>query len=404
MGFDANEAVGHRTRAIFGFLAAGALSLLLAVAAFVFAPSSVAAQACSTSGGPPLQSCSGDPGSSSASGPGSNTLNNGYPIEPPPGACGCIVSAPVDSLGLPACNGADPGVTCGGGSPSAPTNSAPSTPAASTPSGPPPPNPPTFNCSDWTFGTACPGPSSPAPQPSSPGPSSPAPQPSSPAPPICFVGPAGQPGCGGTPTTPGTPGTPGTAPAPGSGPAGPPVGGAPVPVGPAPTLPPPPPPVNPNPAINAAIGGLVLAPAVASDPDYASRNALVRVPTWFWLENPAVVTNTATVNGVTVQATANLQTVVWDFGVTSTTCAGAGIPYQNPAPANACIITFEQSSAGEGSNDMFASTAAAEWIIQYQITAVPAAGITAPTTPNPSTQTAVTAFDLGVGEIQAIRG
>ncbi len=358
-------------RAVSGLIAIGIGVFILTISIFASGEPASAQVGC---GGSPLSSTS-CPGA----GAPPTSPNPGYPIEPPPGACACIVNTPPTQTSTGGNGGGNasggPGLVCtdltgplGGCNEWRPVPSGSGGSTGGSNPGSSGANPPTFNCSDWTFGTACP--TSPPPSSGSGG---------------TTPGTGGTGGTGGPPSGPvGTPGTPG----PGGGPAS-------IPT-------PPPPPVDPNPAINTAIGGLALAPTVASNPDFAARNSLVNVPTWFWLASPDVVANTATVNGVTVTATATVQNVNWDFGVTSQLCVGAGVPYQQPEPATACTITFEESSAGVGSNDAFASQAAVTWLIQYQIVSVPAAGITGVTIPNPSAQGSVANFELQVGEIQVL--
>ena len=73
-------------------------------------------------------------------------------------------------------------------------------------------------------------------------------------------------------------------------------------------------------------------------PDGKPYIGLVGLPTWMWIANPTAETagpqtRSVTAGGITVTATAKLQSVVWDMGdnrgSASVVTCGAGTPYQD---------------------------------------------------------------------------
>ncbi|WP_157537439.1 hypothetical protein [Kitasatospora azatica] len=100
--------------------------------------------------------------------------------------------------------------------------------------------------------------------------------------------------------------------------------------------------------------------------DPKNGQMLVGVKAWLWYEtSPAThdvtvgpQSTTVSLNGVTVTATATLNSVVWDLGYAiagveqTVTCHGPGVPYaagleQNP-PADACLASFDKLSPSTG--------------------------------------------------------
>jgi hypothetical protein len=72
----------------------------------------------------------------------------------------------------------------------------------------------------------------------------------------------------------------------------------------------------------------------APDPTLPNSRGHVGIPIWMWVNDPQPLTygpytETATLGGVTITATAEISAIVWNMGDgTTVTCANAGTPYQ----------------------------------------------------------------------------
>jgi hypothetical protein len=118
--------------------------------------------------------------------------------------------------------------------------------------------------------------------------------------------------------------------------------------------------------------------------------AMVAIPTWFWVEGVPTegVTASASIPGVTVTATASPGGVEYDFGDgTTLACQGIGTPYADGATSD-CTHTYERAGT-------YTVAATILWTGTYTVNGGP---------PQPiETAVARTAtFDLAVNEAQAI--
>jgi hypothetical protein len=134
------------------------------------------------------------------------------------------------------------------------------------------------------------------------------------------------------------------------------------------------PPGLPAPGALAALARQTLglpSPVIDSSP---AQNALqlVNLPTWLWISPAqwAPRSQTATVPGESVTATATPVSVTWHPGDGSTvTCDGAGTPYtsaDNPGSASPdCGHTYASSSAGQPGG-AFTATATITWDVTWR--------------------------------------
>ena len=124
-------------------------------------------------------------------------------------------------------------------------------------------------------------------------------------------------------------------------------------------------------------------PGVEMSPP-ASRDQLVNLETWLWVDPSAFqpVSASAAAGGVAVTTTAAPEQVTWDMGNGDrVTCAGPGTPYDSSKPAaeqqTSCSYTYRTSSAGQP-GDAFRVTATVSWNVTWTATGVaagqPAAG------------------------------
>jgi len=109
---------------------------------------------------------------------------------------------------------------------------------------------------------------------------------------------------------------------------------------------------------------------------------IVGIPAWMWAADPgqsttpgvagvAQMTRSASAGGVTVQATARLDRMVWSMGDGVTvTCAGekaAGTRYEgryDKQPSPTCGYTYTRTSAGQP-DEAFTVTATAFWVVDW---------------------------------------
>jgi len=134
----------------------------------------------------------------------------------------------------------------------------------------------------------------------------------------------------------------------------------------------------PNPAVVAqvAITNMNLKPATIGivPENRPGKIGVVGAPTWMWVADPGEsttgpMTRSATVGGVTVQAVATLDRIVWDMGDgSSVTCTGAGTPYYDAAglrPSPDCGHTYTQPSDRKPGL-AYTVTATSYWTVNWQ--------------------------------------
>jgi hypothetical protein len=148
---------------------------------------------------------------------------------------------------------------------------------------------------------------------------------------------------------------------------------------PGPGAPAAPPPPNPAVVAQVALTDMNLRPVTIGivPENTQGKVGVVGAPAWMWAANPGEastgpMTRSATVGGVTVQATATLDKVVWDMGDGSTvTCAGTtakGTPYYDAAglkPSPTCGHTYTQPSSWQPGL-AYTVTATSYWTVNWQ--------------------------------------
>lgn len=141
-------------------------------------------------------------------------------------------------------------------------------------------------------------------------------------------------------------------------------------------------------------------PRLATSPP-ASRQQLVNVATWLWVDRATWGARTATVSvpGESVTATAIPRQVIWSMGDGHTVlCNGAGTPYEagrSPSQQPTCSYTYERGSAGEP-GDQFSVNATVTWLVTWS-----AVGATPSSGQLPPLQRSAR-ISLTVGEAQAL--
>ena len=100
---------------------------------------------------------------------------------------------------------------------------------------------------------------------------------------------------------------------------------------------------------------------------------IVGMPVWMWAANPGPdttgpVTASASSGGITVTATARINTITWDMGDGHTVvCHGGGTRYNasyGRAQSPDCGHVYTTSSSG-GPGDLFTVTATSDWVITW---------------------------------------
>ncbi len=128
---------------------------------------------------------------------------------------------------------------------------------------------------------------------------------------------------------------------------------------------------------------------------------IVGMPVWLWAADPddhtvGPITASASAGGITVTATAELNTITWEMGDgTTVTCNSAGTPYE-PSYGNTtspdCGHVYETSSSTK-SGGKYTVTATSDWVITWE-----GAGQTGTIRLNGLTRTA----EIAVGEAQVL--
>jgi hypothetical protein len=138
--------------------------------------------------------------------------------------------------------------------------------------------------------------------------------------------------------------------------------------------------------------------------DDPSSIGLVGAPVWMWVTNAGPTTwgpreESATVGGITVTVTAEVQSVTWDLGDGSTvTCDDPGDPYTpslGVRPSPSCGHTYMQTSSDQPGT-AYTVTATPDWTVTWTAS-TGAEGTLDPPSPAPSTSAR-----LRIGERQVI--
>ncbi len=144
----------------------------------------------------------------------------------------------------------------------------------------------------------------------------------------------------------------------------------------APGAPAAPPPPNPAVVAQVAITNMNLKPVTIGivPENTPGKIGVVGAPTWMWVADPGEsttgpLTRSATVGGVTVQAVATLDRIVWDMGDGNrVTCNGAGTPYYDAAGLRSspdCGYTYTQPSDRKPGL-AYTVTATSYWTVNWQ--------------------------------------
>jgi len=101
---------------------------------------------------------------------------------------------------------------------------------------------------------------------------------------------------------------------------------------------------------------------------------IVGMPVWMWAANPnghtwGPITASASAGGITIMATARVNTITWDMGDgNKITCTTAGTPYEasygNKKSPDCGHVYTTSSSSRPG--DKFTVTATSDWVITWQ--------------------------------------
>jgi hypothetical protein len=114
---------------------------------------------------------------------------------------------------------------------------------------------------------------------------------------------------------------------------------------------------------------------LAPDPGVANSRTYVGVPVWMWAENPTPdtfgpYTESGTVGGLNITATATVTSLLWTMGDGSTVaCATGGTPYDPGlgfTDSPNCGHRYSQTSAGQPGN-RFPITATSQWDIVWSV-------------------------------------
>jgi hypothetical protein len=137
-----------------------------------------------------------------------------------------------------------------------------------------------------------------------------------------------------------------------------------------------PPPPNPAVVAQVAITNMNLKPVTIGivPENTPGKIGVVGAPTWMWVVDPGEsttgpMTRSATVGGVTVQAVATLDRIVWDMGDGNrVTCNGPGTPYYDAAGLRSspdCGYTYTQASDRKPGL-AYTVTATSYWTVNWQ--------------------------------------
>lgn len=133
-----------------------------------------------------------------------------------------------------------------------------------------------------------------------------------------------------------------------------------------------PPPPTPGEVARRAVAQMNLQAVQIGIAPQPPATAVAGVPVWFWVDDPGATTfgpatESATVRGVTVTATARVDKVHWNLGDGTTISCGVGTPYTpeyggDPSPD--CGHTFTRESGFEP-DGAYAVTATTTWVVEW---------------------------------------
>jgi len=142
-------------------------------------------------------------------------------------------------------------------------------------------------------------------------------------------------------------------------------------------------------------------PPIDSNPSFTERFAVVRIPTWLWVDEAywdQENLEEETQGFVTVEVWAEPVDLVWDFpvvGEAEIDCPnGPGTPWTPGAADPECSVLFRQSSAGQA-GDAFRSTATVSWEFYWTLNGTDQG-------PFDELLELTTEFEIQVGEIQSV--
>lgn len=150
-----------------------------------------------------------------------------------------------------------------------------------------------------------------------------------------------------------------------------------------------------------ALDGIDIGMAPEVNPAWGHQRGYVGVPVWLWVNNPQPLTwgpytETATIGGQTITATARVTSVIWNMGDGgSTVCGNLGTPYSiGYGMTSSPTCGYRYASTSEGSaGDRFTVTATSQWTVDW----------TAATGQNGTINlTTDSAADLEVNELQTV--
>ncbi len=138
----------------------------------------------------------------------------------------------------------------------------------------------------------------------------------------------------------------------------------------------------------------------APDPNDPNAQSYVGVPIWMWVENPQPLTygpysETATLGGVTITATARVTSILWGMGDgNSVACGNAGTAFQvayGAIESPTCGYRYTRTSETQGGG-RYTITATSQWTVDW------AGGGQSGTIP----LTATSQTTVRIGELQSV--
>jgi hypothetical protein len=131
--------------------------------------------------------------------------------------------------------------------------------------------------------------------------------------------------------------------------------------------------INPAALAAAAMAHLPLhPPTIHMNPDPSKSDALVGLPTWFWVDDQDVGTLPAGASqgGVVVSGAVAADHITVDpgDGTGAFTCPGSGTKWTSGATTTNCSHTYARSSAGKGTHNDFIVTVKVVWAGMYTVT------------------------------------
>lgn len=150
-----------------------------------------------------------------------------------------------------------------------------------------------------------------------------------------------------------------------------------------------------------AIRGVDIGMAPEANPQWGHRRSYVGVPVWLWVENPQPLTwgpytETATLGGQTITATAQVSSIRWDMGDGGArVCGGVGTPYSTGfgiQDSPTCGYRYTTTSENRP-GDRFTVTATTQWVVTWTSLAGPGGTINL---------TAQNAEALEINELQTV--